>query len=228
MTLSLPVKALVKLIRDHHLNYNTFRNACHAARMHLSLKPPSGGRKLPKLLPEATLTSYMATVADSGNLQHEILLKLLFYTGVRNAELCSIQIDDIDLPGSRIFIQDGKGSRDRYVLFADSFRSLLRAYLATLPTGQTYLFESKQNRHYSTRRIHQIVVAYGEQIGVKVHPHLFRHQMLTSLKKSGLDDAQIQLISGHSSRKSLEVYTHLGLSDVGPAYQDSMRKVQMP
>jgi len=45
----------------------------------------------------------------------------------------------------------------------------------------------------------------------RIHPHLLRHQMLTWLTAQGLPDAQIQLISGHASKKSLEVYQHLSL-----------------
>ena len=58
-----------------------------------------------------------------------------------------------------------------------------------------------------------------------VHPHLFRHQMLTFLTSKGLSDAQIQLISGHESKKSLEVYQHLSLESVDKAYQDAVQTV---
>jgi integrase/recombinase XerD len=52
------------------------------------------------------------------------------------------------------------------------------------------------------------VQGYREKAGMSqpIHPHLFRHQMLTYLTTKGLSDAQIQLISGHESKKSLEVY----------------------
>lgn len=58
-----------------------------------------------------------------------------------------------------------------------------------------------------------------------VHPHLFRHQMLTYLTANGLTDAQIQVISGHESKKSLEVYQHLSLESVNNAYQDEVQSV---
>jgi integrase/recombinase XerD len=55
-----------------------------------------------------------------------------------------------------------------------------------------------------------------------IHPHLFRHQMLTYLTTKGLSDAQIQLISGHQSKKSLEIYQHLSLQSVEKAYQEAV------
>ena len=75
--------------------------------------------------------------------------------------------------------------------------------------------------------VQQIVQAYRERAGITqpVHPHLFRHQMLTYLTARGLSDAQIQLISGHESKKSLEVYQHLSLESVDKAYQDAVQTV---
>jgi integrase/recombinase XerD len=52
----------------------------------------------------------------------------------------------------------------------------------------------------------------GADITQAVHPHLFRRQMITWLTSHGLSDAQIKLISGHESKKSLEVYQHLALN----------------
>jgi site-specific recombinase XerD len=59
-----------------------------------------------------------------------------------------------------------------------------------------------------------------------LHPHLFCHQMLTYLTSKGLTDAQIQLISGHESKKSLEVYQHLSLESVDKAYQDAVQRTE--
>jgi Phage integrase family len=71
------------------------------------------------------------------------------------------------------------------------------------------------------------VQGYREKAGMSqpIHPHLFRHQMLTYLTTKGLSDAQIQLISGHESKKSLEVYQHLSLESVDKAYQDAVQSV---
>lgn len=61
----------------------------------------------------------------------------------------------------------------------------------------------------------------------RIHPHLLRHQMLTWLTAQGLPDAQIQLISGHASKKSLEVYQHLSLSAVQPGYQKAVKELEI-
>ncbi|MGH9402955.1 MAG: tyrosine-type recombinase/integrase, partial [Terriglobia bacterium] len=60
---------------------------------------------------------FFQVIEECGNVQHEIMLKLLFYTAVRVSELVRIQVSDLDLDRSRIFIDQGKGSKDRYIAY---------------------------------------------------------------------------------------------------------------
>ncbi|MDP9013137.1 MAG: tyrosine-type recombinase/integrase [Acidobacteriota bacterium] len=126
----------------------------------------------------------------------------------------------------KIFINRGKGSKDRYILFPESFRLVLRSYLEANPDNR-YLFESQRCLPFTPRRIQQIVQQYRNKAGIaqNIHPHLFRHQMLTYLTEKGLSDAQIQLISGHQSKKSLEIYQHLSLDAVEGAYQEAVQAI---
>jgi integrase/recombinase XerD len=92
-----------------------------------------------------------------------------------------------------------------------------------------YLFETRRCGPFTPRRIQQIVQGYRAQAEITqpVHPHLFRHQMITYLTSHGLSDAQIQLISGHESKKSLEIYQHLSLDAVELAYQEALQRVSI-
>lgn len=154
------------------------------------------------------------------------MLKLLLYTAVRVSELVNIRVSDVDLDACKMFINNGKGNKDRYILFPSSFRLALKTYLDARPDN-AYLFESRLNQPYTTRRIQQIVRQYTDQSGLKraVHPHLLRHQMLTFLTTQGIADAKIQLISGHESRKSLELYQHLSLESVEHEYQQAVQRL---
>lgn len=230
MKTSPAVRELVATIRQHRLTYDTFNKACKLARRHLHMRPPARGQSLPKLLPESSLRAYFLTVDRSDNLQHQIMLRLLLYTAIRVAELCAIRLDEIDLDAGKVFIAHGKGDKARYVLFKAGFRLALAAYVESRRReGGEYLFESTHRRPYSTRRIQQIVAEYGETAGIeqRVHPHLFRHQALTHLTKSGMTDAQIQMVSGHSSKDSLQIYQHLALKDVAPDYQKAMAGLEI-
>jgi integrase/recombinase XerD len=77
--------------------------------------------------------------------------------------------------------------------------------------------------------VQQIVSHYAQlaELPERIHPHLLRHQMLTWLTAQGLPDAQIQLISGHASKKSLEVYQHLSLAQVEPGYQRAVKELSL-
>jgi site-specific recombinase XerD len=114
----------------------------------------------------------------------------------------------------------------QFILYPRSFRLVLRSHLKANPKKR-YLFESRSGAPFTPRRVQQIVRGYRDRAGIAqhVHPHLFRHQMLTYLTAQGLSDAQIQLISGHESKRSLEVYQHLSLETVEEAYQDVMKSV---
>ncbi|MDQ2713245.1 MAG: site-specific integrase [Acidobacteriota bacterium] len=222
------VAQLVRIARKARLGYNDFLYVSQQARRKLGLRRTRKERRLPQLLPEPDLKRFFRVIQDCGDVQHEILLKLLFYTAVRVSELVHIEVGDVDLGGCKIFINRGKGARDRYILFPAGFRLVLKSHLRATPRNR-YLFETRRFGPFTTRRVQQIVQGYREKAGITqpVHPHLFRHQMITYLTAKGLSDAQIQLISGHESKKSLEVYQHLSLESVDEAYQDALRSVRI-
>jgi site-specific recombinase XerD len=218
------VAQFTRIARKARLGYDDFLYVCQQARRKLGLRRRKKERRLPQLLPEAELKRFFQTIQDCGDIQHEILLKLLFYTAVRVSELVRIAVSDVDLNQCKIFINRGKGARDRYILFPAGFRLVLKSHLRASPRNH-YLFETRRCGPFTPRRVQQIVQEYRKRARITqpVHPHLFRHQMLTYLTAQGLSDAQIQLISGHESKKSLEVYQHLALDSVGPAYQEAVR-----
>lgn len=222
------IRELVNSARRHRIDYNTFIESCKTARKKLSLSRPPRSKHLPQLLTDAEFRQFYTVIDRASNIQHQIMLRLLFFAGVRVAELTNIETSSVDLTACKIFIDDGKGHKDRYVLFPDTFRLTLQTYIqSVIAHEQRYLFESSRKTKYSTRQIQRIVKEYGaiSEVSKKVHPHLFRHQLFTWLTSQGLTDAQIQVISGHSSKVSLEVYQHLSVKDTAPAYQEAMKKL---
>ena len=114
------VKKIVRVARQHRLGYEDFVYVCQQARLKLKLTKPAKERRLPEILSLAELKKFFKTVQKCGNLQHELMLKLLLYTAVRVSELVNIRVNDIDFDGCKIFINRGKGSKDRYILFPSS------------------------------------------------------------------------------------------------------------
>ena len=222
------VEKIVRLARKERLSYDDFIYVCQQARKKLGLKKPRKEKRLPQILSETKLKKFFQVTSDCGNLQHEIMLKLLFLTAVRVGELVKIKVSDIDFNQCKIFIEEGKGKKDRYILFPNNFRLVLQSHLRANPKNK-FLFETTRYTSFTPRRIQQIVKEYREiaEIEQKVHPHLFRHQMITYLTSQGLSDSQIQLISGHESKKSLEIYQHLSLKNVEQAYQEAVKTLSI-
>jgi site-specific recombinase XerD len=222
------VDKIVRLAKKERLTYDDFAYVCQQARKKLGLKRPRKEKRLPHLLTEIELKRFFKVIQECGNLQHEIMLKMLFFTAVRVGELVRIRVSDIDFSQCKIFIEEGKGKKDRYILFPSSFRLVLQSHIQA-NTKNKFLFETTRYTPFTTRRVQQIVKEYRDaaEISQKVHPHLFRHQMITYLTSKGLSDSQIQIISGHESKRSLEIYQHLSLENVDKAYQDAVKTLSI-
>lgn len=165
-----------------------------------------------------SLVSFYEAVWHARQPVHMVMIKLLLFTGVR--------LKDVDVNGYQLRIEQGKGKKDRYVLFPKSFRGELAQYIeGQRGNGAGYLFESNRFQPYSTRRIRQIVKQYAVEAGIekRVYPHLFRHQIITYLTKKGIISPKLQLLSGHSEEKSLAIYRDLALPDVAGEYEGAMR-----
>ena len=222
------IKKITRIVRQHRLTYDEFVYVCQQVRRKVNLKKPKKQKRLPELLTKSELRKFFKTIQKCGDTKHELMLKLLLYTALRVSELINIQVADIDLDNCKIFIYQGKGEKDRYILFPKSFRLALKSYVEA-NSECVYLFESRLNKPYTARRIQQIVRMYTDQAGLNrsVHPHLLRHQMLTFLTEQGLADSKIQLISGHKSRQSLEIYQHLSLEAVEEDYQNAVKNLDL-
>jgi site-specific recombinase XerD len=186
--------------------------------------PDTKPNRLPQMPSSESLRKFWQTIESAGNLRDIILLKLAFLTGARNSEIRNIRKDQIDLEENRIYILQGKGSKDRYVLFPDSFSLPLRAYLQLL-TKTAWLFPNNVGSPISARRFQQLAAEYTAKAGldIRIHPHKLRHLLLTQLTESGMPDAQIQLISGHANRESLKIYQHVALPGVQAGYEKAMK-----
>ena len=219
------IKKIARIAREEGWDYEDFRYVYRRIREQLALRPAKKSKKLPRVLSEEDFKKFYREIEKADNLQHELMLKLLFYTGVRVNELTNIKASDVYLDENKIFIEKGKGSKDRYVLFNQDFKTALKVYMKNQPKNR-FLFQTRNNTKYTSRRIQQIVKYYGEKAGIKATPHTFRHQAITWLSKHGFTDAELMLITGHSSKESLKIYQHLALGDIEDKYQDAMKRVE--
>ncbi len=219
-------KKLARQLRGQRPDYRYLSKVFQYTRQLLQVTPDKRDKRLPQLLTEQELVAFYQAVFSAHNPTHVVMIKLLIFTGVRNGELAQIRLEDVDLDSLQIRIEQGKGSKDRYVPIPQSFRGELWQYLDNqLRKNATYLFESNRLLPYSTRRIRQIVKHYAQKAKItkRVYPHLFRHQLITFLTKQGIITPKLQLLSGHSHEKNLAIYQDLALSDVANEYEQAMK-----
>jgi len=218
------VAHVARIVRKAGLDYEGWRYIAKQVRKECQLRPAKKGRRLPRILNADDFRRFYEAVDKADDVQHALMLRLLFQTAVRVSELCGIQVGDIDVENHKIRINAGKGDKDRFVLFGKSFATALRTHLAAHPNNR-WLFQTRRNTKYTTRRVQQIVKLYAEQAGVTATPHTFRHQAITWLTRhSGMADAELQILTGHARRETLAVYQHVALDgDLEKKYQEAMR-----
>ena len=106
---------LARQLRGQHPDYQYLSKVFFHVRRLLEVTPQKKEKHLPQLLTESELIAFYEAVFSARNCTHVVMIKLLIFTGVRNAELAQIRLEDVDLDGLTIRIEQGKGSRDRYV-----------------------------------------------------------------------------------------------------------------
>ena len=220
------VARIAKLVRAEGLGYEDWRYVSRRVRQKCDLHPEKKPQKLPRVLTADEFRKFYQIVDRADDVQHALMLRLMFYTGVRVSELCRIEVADVDLEACKIFVNQGKGSKDRYVLFGKGFATALRTHIAAHPSNR-WLFQTRRNSKFTSRRVQQIVKGYAEEAGVNATPHTFRHQAITWLtRNSGLADAELQLITGHARRETLAIYQHIALDgELEGKYQEAMGRV---
>ncbi len=151
-------------------------------------------------------------------LRDTAILELFFSTGLRLAELCSLN-RDLDLSKEEFSIR-GKGEKVRVVFLSDSAKNAIRAYLKARKDMDEAMFIglSKINKRtkdsdgrLTPRSIERIVKQYAIIAGIskKVTPHVIRHSFATDLLSNGADIRSVQMMLGHANIATTQIYTHV-------------------
>jgi site-specific recombinase XerD len=172
-----------------------------------TLQRPTKERQLPIVLSTEEISRIFAQLK---NLKHRTILMLIYSAGLRISEAINLKIKDIDSNRMQIRIEQSKGKKDRYTLLSQKMLVLLRDYYTQYKPAN-YLFEGQDSPTYSTKSIQLILKRACEQADIKKHVtvHTLRHSFATHLLENGTDIRYIQLLLGHESTKTTEIYTHL-------------------
>ncbi len=179
--------------------------------------------KLKKKLPEVLSTQEIRKLMDQVDLSHPLglrnltIVELLYASGLRVSELCALRISDLYLD-AEILRVIGKGDKERIVPMHTQAVEVLERYLAEWrelqrpkPGSEDIVFLSTRGGQLSRVMVFYILKELAKKSGVKknVHPHIFRHSFATHLVENGADLRAVQLLLGHESITTTEIYTHI-------------------
>lgn len=175
-----------------------------------SIERPRKEQKLPSILAKEDI---LRMIDLTKNLKHKCIISLLYSSGLRRSELLDLQLTDIDSKNMLIKVRQAKGNRDRYTVLNQSVLDNLRKYYK-IYKPKLYVFEAIEvERKYSTTSVLKVVkqAAKKAKITQSVHPHMLRHSFATHLLEEGIDLRYIQVLLGHNSSKTTEIYTHVAI-----------------
>ncbi len=174
-----------------------------------SIERPRKQHKLPKVI---SLEEVDSIIKSTNNIKHKCIVSLLYSAGLRRGELLNLKLEDIDSKRMIINIKDGKGNKDRISILSSLVLADLRIYYKEWKP-RNYLFESPRGGKYSPASVLTIIKRASKRAGIKknVSPHMLRHSFATHLLENGTDLRYIQVLLGHSSSKTTEIYTQLQL-----------------
>lgn len=168
---------------------------------------PKKDKKLPAVLSPSEVQRILDQVH---NLKHRCILMTLYSGGLRRSELINLKVTDIDSERMLIRIQNSKGNKDRNTLLSNSLLNQLRLYYIKYKPN-TWLFEGPRGKKYSATSIENIFRRALHKSGITKHatPHTLRHSFATHLLEQGVNLRYIQVLLGHSSSKTTEIYTRV-------------------
>ena len=183
---------------------------------------------LPKTIPLHTVERLLKTIYQQqfhartayqrkNAVRDSAVCELLFATGMRISELCSLNVDDVNLQDGTILIY-GKGSKERrlqlgntdVIAALEKYKTAFSSEIASCH----HFFANQSSKPLSDQTVRRMINKYTKLAALELHitPHMFRHTFATSLLEADVDIRYIQEMLGHSSINITEIYTHVTLS----------------
>lgn len=177
----------------------------------IEIEQPRRPQELPtkEILTEGEVARILA---ETKNSREKAMLGILVYCGVRNKELCSIKVRNVDFENNIIKVLGGKFKKDRIVpMSRDCYRIILDYLKDYQREEKDYLFTTLvRNEQYNGWALRKTVkkVAIRAKIKKRVYPHLFRHTLITHLLEKGMNVIAVQQIAGHKNLETTMWYSH--------------------
>ena len=170
--------------------------------------------KLPKIMSKSSLATCLNfTFTNSKSpLRDQAIIKCLYFLGGRVSEVASLSRNK--LFSDHVVIK-GKGDKERIVPLTSTLSTAITNYLTTEHQQESeWLFPNNRGGHITRQTVSKIIdnLLIGTGITDRITPHSFRHMFATTLLERGMDVREVQLLLGHSSIQTTQIYTHVNKS----------------
>jgi len=209
-----------------------FRWAARTGRIEVdpasNLSAPRGEGRLPRVLRQEELSVLLdapggaALAGDPAfRARDDAVLELLYGSGLRVGELCSLDPGDLDLERARATVW-GKGGKQRVLPLSEPAVVALQAWLAHRP-DQAALFVNRRGHRLTARDVRRLL---DRRASSPTHPHALRHTFATHLLDGGADLRAVQELLGHADLSTTQRYTHVSRERLRSVYEATHPRAQ--
>lgn len=225
------MSALATATRDQRIaKAKAFFSWCHAngfleTNPAAALKRPKKDWQPDPLTVEEVERVLAASKVGPMKVRNYALVCTFLDSGIRNSELCALQIGDLSLKTGQIHIRDGKGGKARTVLVGKQTKEALWRWLMMRPEGAATLFCTERGRPLSRVPLQKLVAKIGRRAGVRVYPHRLRHTFALLYLKNHGDPYTLQYLLGHEDMTVTREYVKIAAQDAVDLYKSPLDSI---
>ena len=176
------------------------------------IRRPKREKRIPIVLTKKEIIKLFEAINTK---KSKLIVTLIYAAGMRVSELTGLKKQDLDFNEKIGHIRQAKGKKDRTFNIPDFLFLKLKKQVEKEPDSE-YLFPGRDGKEMSSRNIQKIVSHAAEKAGLKkeVHCHTLRHSFATHLLENSIDIRKIQILLGHASLSTTELYTHISTEEL--------------